>query len=180
MVLVPEIVDVKNILHLRVIPTLYSKLRLPVRWPSWIFDLQKTFEQIIQWSFLYTYGEFRPTFKSFRKYTVRSHVVKYLASFEIVSVETFYRKRFSYTFLKRFNFWNKMKNKKYHTVGTVPKYHTVVTVPKYHTVGTVPKYHTVVTVPKYHTVGTVPKYHIVLTVPRSNRKIPHRRDSSKI
>jgi hypothetical protein len=32
-----------------------------------------------------------------------------------------------------------MKNKKYHTVGTVPKYHTVGTVPKYHTVGTVPK-----------------------------------------
>ena len=42
----------------------------------------------------------------------------------------------------------KMKNKKYHTVGTVPKYHTVGTVPKYHTVGTVPKYHTVGTVPK--------------------------------
>ena len=33
----------------------------------------------------------------------------------------------------------KMKNKKYHTVGTVPKYHTVGTVPKYHTVGTVQK-----------------------------------------
>jgi hypothetical protein len=32
-----------------------------------------------------------------------------------------------------------MKNKKYHTVGTVPKYHTVGTVPKYHTVGTVKK-----------------------------------------
>jgi predicted restriction endonuclease len=26
-----------------------------------------------------------------------------------------------------------MKNKKYHTVRTVPKYHTVRTVPKYHT-----------------------------------------------
>ena len=46
-----------------------------------------------------------------------------------------------------------MKNKKYHTVGTVPKYHTV---------GTVPKYHTVRTLSKYHNVGTVPK---------SNRKI---------
>ena len=32
-----------------------------------------------------------------------------------------------------------MKNKKYHTVGTVLKYHTVGTVLKYHTVGTVPK-----------------------------------------
>ena len=32
-----------------------------------------------------------------------------------------------------------MKNKKYHTVGTVSKYHTVGTVSKYHTVGTVPK-----------------------------------------
>jgi hypothetical protein len=32
-----------------------------------------------------------------------------------------------------------MKNKKYHTVGTVPKYHAVGTVPKYHTVGTVLK-----------------------------------------
>jgi hypothetical protein len=47
-----------------------------------------------------------------------------------------------------------MKNKKYHTVGTVLKYHTVGTVLKYHTVGTVLKYHTVGTVPKYHTVGT--------------------------
>ena len=32
-----------------------------------------------------------------------------------------------------------MKNKKYHTVGTVLKYHTVGTVLKYHTVGTVLK-----------------------------------------
>jgi hypothetical protein len=32
-----------------------------------------------------------------------------------------------------------MKNKKYHTVGTVPKYHAVGTVPKYHAVGTVPR-----------------------------------------
>ena len=68
----------------------------------------------------------------------------------------------------------KMKNKKYHTVGTVPKYHTVGTVPKYHTVGTVPKYHTVGTVPKYPTVGTVPKYHTVGTVPKSNIKIVER------
>ena len=60
----------------------------------------------------------------------------------------------------------KMKNRKYHTVGTVPIYHTVGTVPKYYTVGTVPKYHTVGTVPKYHIVGTVPKYHIVGTVPK--------------
>ena len=37
-------------------------------------------------------------------------------------------------------YWNKMKNKKYHTVGTVLKYHTVGTVLKYHTVGTVLKY----------------------------------------
>ena len=78
----------------------------------------------------------------------------------------------------------KMKNKKYHTVGTVPKYHTVGTVPKYHTVGTVPKYHTVGTVPKYPTVGTVPKYQTVGTVPkyhcRNSSKIPHCRNSSKI
>jgi hypothetical protein len=43
-----------------------------------------------------------------------------------------------------------MKNKKYHTVGTVPKYHPVGTVPKYHAIGTVPKYHavgTVITIP---------------------------------
>ena len=40
-----------------------------------------------------------------------------------------------------------MKNKKYHTVGTVLKYHTVGTGLKYHTVGTVLKYHTVGTVP---------------------------------
>ena len=38
----------------------------------------------------------------------------------------------------------KMKNKKYHTVGTVPKYHTVeqfknLEKQKYHTVGTIPK-----------------------------------------
>jgi hypothetical protein len=32
-----------------------------------------------------------------------------------------------------------MKNKKCHTVGTIPKYHTVGTIPKYHTVGTIPK-----------------------------------------
>ena len=32
-----------------------------------------------------------------------------------------------------------MKNKIYHTVGTIPKYHTVGTIPKYHTVGTIPK-----------------------------------------
>ena len=60
----------------------------------------------------------------------------------------------------------KMKNKKYHTVGTVPKYHTVGTVPKYHTVGTVPK---------YQTVGTVPKYHC-----RNSSKILHCENSSKI
>jgi hypothetical protein len=34
---------------------------------------------------------------------------------------------------------NKMKNKKYHTVGTVLKYHTAGTVLKYHTVGKVIK-----------------------------------------
>ena len=55
---------------------------------------------------------------------------------------------------------NRMKNKKYHTVGTIPKYHTVGTIPKYHTVGTIPEYHTVVTISKYHTVGTVPKSNI--------------------
>ena len=58
-----------------------------------------------------------------------------------------------------------MKNRKYHTVGTVPKYHTVETVPKYHTVRTVPK---------YHTVGTVAKYQAVGTVPISNRSIVER------
>jgi hypothetical protein len=61
--------------------------------------------------------------------------------------------------------FNKMKNKKYHTVGTVLKYHTVGTVLKYHTVGTVLKYNTVGTVLKYHTVGTVPQ---------SNRQIAKR------
>ena len=50
---------------------------------------------------------------------------------------------------------NKMKNKEYHTVSTVPKYHTVSTVLKYNTVSTVPKYHTVSTVLKYNTVSTV-------------------------
>jgi len=35
--------------------------------------------------------------------------------------------------------YNKMKNNKYHTVGTILKYHTVGTIPKYHTVGTIPK-----------------------------------------
>jgi hypothetical protein len=60
---------------------------------------------------------------------------------------------------------NKMKNKKYYTVGTVLKYYTVGTVLKYYTVGTVLKYYTVGTVPKYYTVGTVPK---------SNRKILER------
>jgi hypothetical protein len=41
---------------------------------------------------------------------------------------------------------NKMKNKKYYTVGTVLKYYTVGTVLKYYTVGTVLKYYTVGTV----------------------------------
>ena len=66
---------------------------------------------------------------------------------------------------------------KYHTIGTVPKYHTIGTVLKYHTVGTVLKYHTVGTVPKYHTVGTVPKYHTVGTVPKCSK---NRRKRSKI
>ena len=34
---------------------------------------------------------------------------------------------------------DKMKNKKYHTVGTIQKYHTVATIQKYHTVGTIQK-----------------------------------------
>jgi hypothetical protein len=50
---------------------------------------------------------------------------------------------------------------------------------KYHIVGTVPNL-----IEKYHIVGTAPnlieKYHIVGTVPKSNRKIPHCRNSSKI
>ena len=50
--------------------------------------------------------------------------------------------------VERLDLTNKMKNKKYHTVGTVLKYHTVRTVLKYHTVGTVVKYHTVRTVLK--------------------------------
>ena len=44
--------------------------------------------------------------------------------------------------------YNKMKNKKYHSVGTILKYHIVGTVLKYHTVGTILKYHTVRTIPK--------------------------------
>ena len=44
--------------------------------------------------------------------------------------------------------YNKMKNKKYHPVGTVPKYHPVGIVPKYHPVGIVLKYHPVGIVPK--------------------------------
>jgi hypothetical protein len=43
---------------------------------------------------------------------------------------------------------DKMKNKKYHTVGTIQKYHTVGTIQKYHTVGTIQKYHTVGTIPQ--------------------------------
>jgi hypothetical protein len=62
--------------------------------------------------------------------------------------------------------YNKMKNKKYHPVGTVPKYHPVGIVPKYHPVGIVPKYHPVGIVPKYHPVGIVPKYHPVGIVPK--------------
>ena len=62
-----------------------------------------------------------------------------------------------------------MKNRKYHSVGTVLKYHTIGTVLKYHTVGRVPKYHTVGTVLKYHTVGTVLKYHTVGTVSKSKK-----------
>ena len=65
---------------------------------------------------------------------------------------------------------NLMKNKKYHTAGTVPKYHAVGTFPKYHAVGTVPKYHAVGTVPKYHTVGTVLKSN-------EKQKISHCRNS---
>ena len=53
--------------------------------------------------------------------------------------------------------YNKMKNKKYHPVGTVPKYHPVGIVPKYHPVGIVPKYHPVGILPKYHPVGIVAK-----------------------
>jgi hypothetical protein len=37
------------------------------------------------------------------------------------------------------NIRNKMKNHKYHTLGTRPKYHTLGTRPKYHTLGTRPK-----------------------------------------
>ena len=40
------------------------------------------------------------------------------------------------------NIRNKMKNHKYHTLGTRPKYHTLGTRPTYHTLGTRPKYHT--------------------------------------
>jgi hypothetical protein len=32
---------------------------------------------------------------------------------------------------------DKMKNKKYHTVGTIQKYHTVGTIQKYNTVGSI-------------------------------------------
>ena len=70
--------------------------------------------------------------------------------------------------------YNKMKNKKYHPVGTVPKYHPVGIVPKYHPVGIVPKYHPVGIVPKYHPVGIVPKYHPVGIVPKSNCKFVER------
>ena len=70
--------------------------------------------------------------------------------------------------------YNKMKNKKYHSVGTVPKYHPVGIVPKYHPVGIVPKYHPVGIVPKYHPVGIVPKYHPVGIVPKSNCKFVER------
>jgi hypothetical protein len=45
---------------------------------------------------------------------------------------------------------NKMKNKKYHTVGRVLKYYTVGRVLKYYTVGRVLKYHTVGRVPKFN------------------------------
>jgi len=51
---------------------------------------------------------------------------------------------------------NKMKIKKYHTVGTIPKSN----IKKYHTVGTIPK-------------SNIKKYHTVWTIPKSNRKIPH-------
>ena len=44
-----------------------------------------------------------------------------------------------------------MKNKKYHTVGTLPNYHTVGTLQNYHTVGTLPNYHTVGTLPNFNT-----------------------------
>ena len=44
--------------------------------------------------------------------------------------------------------FNKMKNKKYHTVETILKYHTVETILKYHTVETILKYHTVETILK--------------------------------
>ena len=48
-----------------------------------------------------------------------------------------------------------MKNRKYHTVRTVPK-----SIEKYHTVRTVPK--------------SIEKYHTVRTVPKSNREIVER------
>ena len=54
----------------------------------------------------------------------------------------------------------KMKNKKYHTVGTILKYHIVGTILKYHTVGTILKYHTVGIILKYQTVGTIPRSNI--------------------
>ena len=41
-----------------------------------------------------------------------------------------------------------MKNKEYHTVGTILKYHTVGTILNYHTVGTILNYHTVGTILK--------------------------------
>jgi hypothetical protein len=44
--------------------------------------------------------------ESFKKRTVRSHLVKHLVRFKIVSAETFYRKHITYTFLKLFKFWN--------------------------------------------------------------------------
>ena len=96
---------------------------------------------------------------------------------------------------------NKMKDKKYHTVGIVPKsnskYHTVRTVPKsnrkYHTVGTVPKSNTKIphcrnsskiqyenTTLSEQFQNLTEKYHTVGTVPKSNTKIPHCRNSSKI
>ena len=81
-----------------------------------------------------------------------------------------------------------MKNKKYHTVGTILKTTLSELFQKYHTVGTILKYHTVGTIPKiphcrnnsknttlleqfqkYHTVGTIPKIKYQIRRKRQNR-----------
>ena len=73
--------------------------------------------------------------------------------------------------------FNKMKNKKYHTVETILKYHTVETILKYHTVAIL-KYHTVETILKYHTVETILKYHTVETILK-NKHQNHRKRQNR-